>query len=486
MRASYKFILIAIISLFALTGCGSSSSETPELTPQPKAASYSVTGTIIGLDGNSVQVNNGNYDVSTSSITLDGISSTYGDLRQGMVVTIKGTRNTTKSTDQDETADSVEYEDELEGPVTSIDLAAETFIVLGIMVQVDGMTLFEGVTLDTLAVGNIVEVSGFRDSSNDSILATLVELEALSFSPGDEIEVKGTITDLDDVAQTFNIGSQLVDYSQAVLEDIPNNTLTDGLSVEVKSDSDLVDNILIASKIEGKDDHHDGNDTSDGDEVEIEGIVSAYVDATDFEINGHSITTTSSTTYKNGNSDNIQLGVKLEVEGVWNAEGILVAEKIEFKISNNIKISAPVSAIDSTEMTVTVLGIVVSINDLTVLKDDLNDVHGSLDFANLNVDDFVEISASITDDLIIAGKLEREDPENEVKLKGSVDSFSQPDLVILGVSITTDANTEFEDDSDHNLTADSFFAIDLVGLTVEVKGVFDGSILTSSSVEIDD
>ncbi|PCJ48878.1 MAG: hypothetical protein COA74_07805 [Gammaproteobacteria bacterium] len=485
MRASRQFISITIIvSLFFLTGCGSSSSEPPEVAPQPIVTSYSVIGTIIGLGDNSVQVNNSNYDVSTSSFTLDGNSATYGELRLGMVVTIKGTRSTTNSTtNSTETADSVDYEDELEGPVSSIDLAAETFVVLGILVQVDGMTLFEGVTLDTLAVGNIVEVSGFRDSTDNSILATLVELESLSFSPGDEIEVKGTIADLDDVAQTFNIGSQLVDYSQAVIKDIPNDTLADGLSVEVKSDSDLVDDVLIASEIEGKDEEHDGNH---GDEVEVEGIVSVYIDATDFEINGHPITTTSNTVYKNGNSDNIQQGVKLEVEGTLNADGILVAEEVEFKMSYDIKISAPISAIDSNEMTVTVLGIVVSINDLTVLKDDLDDVHSGLTFADLNIDDFVEIRASITDDLIMAGKLEREDHQNEVELEGVVDSSSQPDLMILGVNITTNANTQFEDDSDHYLTADTFFAIDLVGVIVEVEGVFDGSVLTASSVEIED
>jgi len=484
MLTTKNFFAINLsVGLILLSGCGGSTTETPEIAPEPpKSATFQSSGKIVAInDDNSIQVSNVTYDLSSAAVTMDDENGSVAELRQGMVVTLKGTRSQTSSSGN-EVADNVDFEDQVEGPVSSIDLAAGTFVVLGISVQVDGLTVFEGVTMDALAVGNVVEVSGYSDG-NGNVTATYVELEADAYTPGDEIEIKGTISNLDTASTRFFIGEQEVDYSSAILSDIPNDTLVDGLFVEVESVSDLVDGVLIASEIELE---SDGIDGDEGDEVEIEGVVTAFVDSTDFAINGQPVATNSSTVFENGTADNIQLDAHIEAEGELNADGVLVADEIEFKISNDIKIEAPVSGIDMTNMSVTVLGITVQITELTLFKDESDAEIASFTLSDLNDGDFVEISAALDGDSIVAGKLERENQQELVELQGYIDSLAQPDMVVVGVDVVTNVDTEFEDNLEATISADTFFSSAQEGSLVEVKGTFDGSFLTAQEVEMDD
>ena len=174
------------------------------------------------------------------------------------------------------------------------------------------------------------------------------------------------------------------------------------------------------------------------------------------------------------------------MEQLWPHCFDLLLCPIEFHISNDIKIEAPISAINTTDLTVTVLGITVVIDNLTILKDESEAALETLTVADLSAEDYVEISASLVDEIVVAGKVERKNPEDTVELQGLIDSAAQPDLVIMGVDIITDENTEFEDNAENTLTAETFFAMDLVGLQVEIEGVLFAGTLTALSIEIED
>jgi len=475
------FAISVSLGLIILSGCGGSSTEVPEVDPINSVV-YQSSGKIVAVnDDNSIQVSNVTYDLSSASITMDDENGSFAELRQGMVVTLKGTRSQSNTTGT-KTADSLEFQDQVEGSVSSIDLTTSSFVILGTSIKVDSLTVFEDVSMDTMTIGNIIEVSGYSDGSG-TIIATYVELEAEVYTPGNEIELKGTISDLDADAMSFFIGNQEIDYSSAVLTDIPNDTLVDGLYVEVKSISDLVDGVLIASEVEKESEGVDGNE---GDEIEIEGVVTEFVDATNFALNGQTVTTNSTTTYENGSADNIQLNVHLEAEGELNADGVLVADEIEFKISNDVEIYAPVTAIDMTNMTVSALGVTVQIDELTLFKDGSSAELPSFSLSDLNDGDFVEISAALDGDTVVAGKFERKEQRNEVELQGYVDSLTQPDMVVLGVNVITNVETGFEDAQGLIISADTFFSSVQVDSLVEVKGTFDGTALTAHEAEIED
>lgn len=424
------------------------------------------------------------FTTGDTTITKDGVSvPDEKNLQVGMIVTVHH---------KDGTATRIEYKDNLEGPVQSVDLLSQTLVVVGQTVIVDGATVFEptGTNLsslsDAIATGNpIVEVSGFV-SGDESIHASYIELKG-DFVPGiDEIELKGTIKAIDTDARTFQIGSLSVDYSKAELE-VPGNILSNesiGLYVEVKSREGIVNGKLIASKIEAED---TSPSLSEGDKVEIEGLVANFTPLSEsFKVSGQSVQITAQTEFKKGVKENIANGVKVEVEGrVEN--GVLVAEEVSFRLNGAIEIEADVESVDLNTNTVTLLGKTVTLNSLTAIHDDSDEDLDSLSLQDIRIGDRLAVRGYLDEGTIVATSLKREDPddENEVSLKGPVDSVDQPNIIILGVTVQTAGDTEFKDIDEAQLSADEFFASVTPSALVKVKGMFDGTVIAASKVEIE-
>ncbi len=101
------------------------------------------------------------------------------------------------------------------------------------------------------------------------------------------------------------------------------------------------------------------------------------------------------------------------------------------------------------------------------------------------VGDFVEVAGFKDEDGVpVATRLERDDPETESELRGFVQSVAQPDLVILGVTVRTDSNTEFEDENDNDIDAATFFST-AAGRFAKARGTWDGTVLLADEVEFE-
>ncbi|MBI3609560.1 MAG: hypothetical protein HY204_02525 [Nitrospirae bacterium] len=310
-----QFAVLLLTAVISISCSGGGSSHT--------TASGGVVGKITGFG--SVFVNGVEFDTTGTTITKDGDAAAQDDLAIGMVVTVHGTFNADGTTGS---ASSIEYKDDLEGVIQDINAPNLTLTVMSQKVVADAATRYENVgDFSGLNVGNVIEVSGFVNADG-SIQATFIELKAPQHISGTEIELKGKITSLDPLAMTFLIGDQKVDYSHATLE--PTGlVLADGLYVEVKSTTGIDSaGALTASKVKAEDNSVGG---SEGDELKIEGYVTRYVSATDFDINGQPVATTSLTTFKDGTAAMIGLNVLLEAEGTLDADGVLIAREISFE-----------------------------------------------------------------------------------------------------------------------------------------------------------
>jgi DNA/RNA endonuclease YhcR with UshA esterase domain len=278
-----------------------------------------VIGPITGLG--SIIVNDVEFDVADASVVVDGVAATADDLRLGMVVEVRGTINAASGTG---VANRVEFDDDLQGPVEAVDVPGSTIVVLGQLVIVTGTTVFDGTTLSTLAPGDVVEVSGFVDGSGN-IRATRVELE----SEVEDVEINGTINELDADAQTFRIGGQLVDYTTAEISDAPPGGLENGLFVEVHAAAGPVGGVLVAEKIDVTGTDFGGDE---GEEVEIEGYVTRVISATEFVLNQtRKVRIDAKTQFDNGTSADIAVDARLEAEGVVDGMGVLVAKEVAFR-----------------------------------------------------------------------------------------------------------------------------------------------------------
>lgn len=442
----------------------------------PVATSVTSVGRITGFG--SVIVNGVRYDTSGAEFVINGTAGSQTDLAVGQVVVVQGTISDDGATGS---ADTVTFDDLVEGPIESIDLAEQTMIVLGQRIITNLDTVFEDDIspsgLEGLSVGNTVEISGFRNSNGD-VVASYVDLED---SP-DEFEVTGIAANVDTASMTFSIQDLVIDYSAAMVNDFPGGAPEDGQLVEAEGMNLGAQGELLATEIEFK-----GNDFSfdDDDDVEVEGLITRFVSDTDFDVSGIPVTTTSSTEFEDGSRADLALDRKVEVEGSVNAAGILVAEEIEFKREGVIRIGGLVEDVQADNLTV--LGLQVFTNVGTEFDDDSDLDIESFDLGDVNVGDYVEIRAfdDSANSRLVATRLERDDDEDEVFLRGVVESVNDPEFAILGVTIRTNAGTEFEADDDSEISAGEFFG-QALGRVVEADGVLSGGVIIADEVELED
>lgn len=460
-------------ALVACGGGGSSSDGTAPASSRPVVAS----GTISGFG--SVIVNGIRFDTSVAEIEIQDQRGTESDLRVGQMVRIEGRLDASGSAG---TASRIQRNDVVEGPVQSVDVAAGTLVVLGQTVIVDDNTSFDdrlaGRSLAAIALGSAVEVSGLRDAQGN-VRATRIEPQRA----GDDFEVLGQVSGHDSANRRFKIQALTVDYRTAQLDDLPGGAPADGLLVEVHGATLDANGVLIATRVEGK---RPGVGADDDDEARIAGLITRFVSLTDFDVNGQAVTTSAATRFEGGTAADLVLDARVEVEGAIDA-GVLRASKVKFEMRADLRVSATVDSVDAANRSFTVLGILVQTSSSTRVEDKTDAQLRPFTVADLRVGDFVEVrgTTGATANSIVASRVERDDPEDRVELRGPATDVAQPQLKILGVTVMTNADTEFEDEGDARISAAAFFAA-AVGSNVKAQGRMEGNVLVAHEIEIED
>jgi len=288
------------------------------------------TGSI--TDFGSVLMNGVHYltdsDVAPDFIThkfshgTDNSSMTARNLfRIGMVVTIRHGAN-------DNDAQQIEYQDNLQGRIAAKNSGAENAVtVLGQTVVVSDAAVFASLNLNEL-----VGVSGFVDSAG-RIRATYIERNPQSPHHGGEIEVKGFVSGLS--SSGFRLGplpdgtgmTVTVSFSQAV-----GAGLTDGMYVQVVTTNlQPVPGVVTATRIDKLSPRTAFPEKA---RVDLEGLVTASPSGSgnvlSFAVEGKRVQTDGATQYAGGTAANLQPDVRLQVQGTENG-GVLSAAKIIFR-----------------------------------------------------------------------------------------------------------------------------------------------------------
>lgn len=408
MRLQKIILTSAAAGLLAgLTACGSDSDG----TGSDNGSRYT-TGAITAFG--SVYVNDTKYDTDNATVYVEDDVASESDLRVGMMVTIKES--------SPGVADTIYHDDDVEGIVLSASILADgtgTLDVMGQTVTVDSNTIFEshvsGVTSAAgIEAGNIVEVTG-SSSGNGSVTATRLELKAVDLDTylvehPEGIEVKGIVSGHADTDKTFDIGSLTVDYTNAVLDDMPAGNW-DGLYVEAKSDQAL-NNMghMVAYKVELENDGSKGYHDDDS-EVEVKGEVTE-VSSDSVTVNGVTFLLNENTRYEHGTVDSLIVGALVEVEGYPNSNGDLVAEEVEFEHHDSeIEMQNYVSAVDATdanEGTIEINGMTFHVNSSTIMQDS-SDAHLThFNLLSVGVGDLIKVYYFEDNGTLMVTKLERE------------------------------------------------------------------------------
>ncbi len=297
------FYLIATIAIpvFMFAGCGGDGGTTP------------VSGVSRGVitQMGSVFVNGVEFSTTNATITMEDPTETHG-LKVGMVVTVTGSFDDGTHG----TASKVEYADNLRGPVSTVDTRNHTMTVLDQNITYDPVKTvfnnFSGTGANGVAPGQMVEVSGFN-AANGTVQATYIERRLPNWTPSTTVELKGAITSMP-TTTTFTINSLTIDHTGITL---PDGT-TVGSFVKVEGTIPALTGTTLHATMIGS--HTEGPQASEGERVEISGLVS-NLSGTTFTVNG---TTVNAGTLSLAGVAN---GVKVEVEGTLK-NGVLMASKI--------------------------------------------------------------------------------------------------------------------------------------------------------------
>jgi hypothetical protein len=471
LRSSWRAlpaIAIAAIAVACGGGYGSSTASYGTATAPPAGVSV---GAITGFG--SVHLNGRKFETTSATISVNGSPATQAQLQVGDVIEVKGHHDAASGKD---IADQIEMHSNVQGPVSAIDTAAPGITVLGQKVLVSATTSFGGgnpaITLATLKVGDIVEVSGMV-ATNGDIQATRIELQAAN-AP---LRVIGTAAATDSSARTLKINALTVDFSAATLADFASGGPKDGDLVEARGTTLSATGALMATRLEnhtGKGLKADANGDS-----EVEGLITRFASASDFDVNGHAVATSSSTTYSGGVVGDLALNVHVEVAGSANAAGVIQATKVEFEHEPNAHVLAQVDAVDASAGTVKVLGITFTINAMTRFEDKSPAKVGNFSLADLHTQDWIDVRGATASSGIAATRLERRNPASAVQLSGAVDSATEPNLTVLGVKVATTATTQFKGTGGGTVTSTVFFT-SLAGHAASVSGSWDGTTLAAA------
>lgn len=470
-----RLITASLLALF-VAACGDSDSFTPSGPPPVETTDVVTVGPITGFG--SVVSNGIVFATNGASVLVDGEAATMGDLRVGMIVAIRGEIDDSTGAAR---ASEIRFGADLEGPISSINAVSASFIVLGKTVVVDELTVFDAATFETLAVGNVVRVSGqFRAA--ERIQATHVHQVANEYQAGMHMHIKGEIENLDTVNQLFSLGGQVCDYSGASLE-IGGNDIANGMFVEVTSTTPMGDGDMILDRVQARDRDRDRDHLcSLGCDFDLEGYVTVFVSATEFEVDGQPVTTTATTTYVNGSVDTLGLDVKVKVDGTLDADGVLVADRIVFCLPSLIEIEAGLEALDVNAGTLTLLGLEIATNEFTLFRDD--SAAGALAFGldDLAVGDWLEIRAYLDGSTIVASRIERDEADDSVTLKAPVEEINSPSITLLGITATADEGTIFQNAAHEIIDAVTFFGLVEIDDLVRTEGTWDGAAILADEM----
>ncbi len=483
---SNKFVKasVAIMIYSALTACSSGGGDTAG-----GALDVTSSGTITGFG--SVFVNGVRYETENAriisadddSVILENPTNAQlqAVLGVGQIITVRGSR----TDDSNGVANTIRFDDELVGEITTVSTADGTFTVLGQTVSVTPDTIIDDSiieaarggaeipndlrfgdlpeTLDQLlSAGMFVGVSGFP--SQNGLEATRVEDVSNLVGAGGgqlEAEVKGFVANLDDVLGQFDINGLTVSYDVSDLdaEDFGNLSLANDQFVEVHGTA-TSSTTIDASRIELEDDFVD--DDFNSGEIEIEGVVKevrpdAQGTGGVIVINGLEVRVNDVTPFSEG--------LRVEIKGTLQSDGSIVITRLQDESEDTVRTEDIAFSADATSFT-TRLGLVITPSDRSRLEDDtINDDD------NLSIDAFINNIVPNSSRIEARGfplngdtawtRLEIEDEnDQDCRLRGPVASINgTSSFTIEGVNIDVSqvSDNNFEGPDGQSIGRAAFF-----------------------------
>ena len=337
MKLRYDQNLLSTVALFVLlASCSPGPQAGGGIGGTGQIASI-VSGPITGFG--SVFVSGYEYDTGQTAMLVDGKSGSQSDLKKGMIVRIKATVTEHYDTDEElqRTANTLVYEDTVDGRVQSVAPDGASLVVLGQTITVSTKTVVDesiaGRNVLSLVPGrDLVRISGFV-TGDGMIRATFIGLKTVDIKvESTDDEVKGFIKNHKAEQKTFEVGALTVDYRNAVLNDRPSQSsdIWDGLLVDVVGKQVVSGGTGSGVRMTATLVWPEVLTSADSEDAKVEEFVTRVVGSGDFFLGNLHVLTNAGTVFEGGTSNDILVGAHIEVHGPL-VDGIVKATKVELK-----------------------------------------------------------------------------------------------------------------------------------------------------------
>ncbi len=444
----------AVCAALALVSCGGGDSG-GSADGSVNALGSTTAGTIVGTISafGDLLIHGTGIDDASAAVTINATVSTRERLREGMVVRLRGRIHG----DGTGEADSIERFDCVQGPVTAVDRALDTVSVLGQTVHTGDDTVFDGLgvrDVSGLAIGDVVEVSCLHDRAGGRLRATRVERLG-GFEDGiTDMDITGTVHDLDAVNRTGTVNALAVTFAGIPAADLPAG-LSNGMTVRA-SGRHYAGGVLSADRLLAR----DRTVYAQGERLVLDGYIERYGSPADFSIDGQPVDA-SAAVIRNGTAADLGDSVRIEAEGTVQG-AVLVARIVTIHPLASVRIEARVQSRDAGASSLVVLGQPVGITADTVLSDrQVNAPQPQrIALSALSAGDRVEVRAWRNGaGTLVAIGVQRTEPEALVLVKAAAQSKAVANRVVLaGIGVATNAATRYLDAAGAPLGAGEFFA----------------------------
>ena len=305
--------------------------------------------------------------------------------------------------------------------------------------------------ISALQVGQLLQVAGQIDANN-SFIATRIALK----QSVNNWRLTGFLTAANSASSTASVGTQALSFVGITPTNCP-ATLIPGLYVEVRATpimphtaNQLINTVTRLTC---------GAPTppgTPGAPAAIDGLVSQITPApaTDFRVNNLSINYGPTTFFRDGNSEDIDLGVRVEIEGTYADASTITASKIRF-IRPTVRFQANLLPADVVpNVSVTVFGKVIKFTPQTRDEDDIA-ANGLSALAAVEVRSYLDSAGNLYATRIRDRGNIRPD---RFRLAGpAADVVALTGFKIVGVNVNT-ANSLYFNASGLPITAESFYS----------------------------
>jgi hypothetical protein len=290
----------------------------PPLPPMQSSEDITTHGVIAGTGG--LTINDVRYATNATSVTVNDQPGTLSDLDPGLIVTLRGSIN---SDGQSGTADSIDFDANLIGPVENLDAANGRILVMGQSVMTDPDTQFgagiDPATYAGLSLGDIVQISGYADAGG-AIRATRID----THSSNAELQLIGEVAGLDLANLLFTINGLVIDYSGAIFIDLPGGAPSNGMMIKaigaMSGGLFNVERLVTAPALPG----------STGQRVQTAGLITRFNSSADFDINNSAAAVNAGTSYQNGNVGDLAQNAEVVIDGDLSSSGRITANRLTF------------------------------------------------------------------------------------------------------------------------------------------------------------